>query len=425
MGRYETAAAPHAELAERIAIGLLTWSFPPALVDEVLVLTGRTEQRTRLLPARVVVYFVLALCLFPGLKYERVAELLSQGMRWGFGLPGSCPVPTAAALSRARARLGPEPLRALFAARAAQVPPAPGLLGLRVLSLDTARFEVPDSEENAAGFTRPGTPGGPPRVRVVALACDANRVVVDARIGVGGEPAVVAARPLLREAGRGDLLLAALGMVGARSWCTARANGAELLWGVPVEADFVRHATLPDGSYRSVLDGAGDCDEDGSALAVPVRVVEHTVDGRRLRLVTSLLDPVAAPADALAALFLHRWRFREALAELAAGRPDGAVPALRARSRRGVEQEVWGYLLVHQALAELLRPARDRGEPALDGAVATAAARRAAARMAAAAAVAVAGAPVAGGVPRGLGTRSLGTPVRRPAADERARRRAG
>jgi hypothetical protein len=51
-------------LTDRIAIGVLTSMFPPALVDEVLEATGRVEQRHRLLPARVVVYFTLAMCLW-------------------------------------------------------------------------------------------------------------------------------------------------------------------------------------------------------------------------------------------------------------------------------------------------------------------------------------------------------------------------
>ncbi|SCF64538.1 Insertion element 4 transposase N-terminal [Streptomyces sp. DconLS] len=49
--------------SDRIALGVLTRVFPPELVDEVVAECGRVEQRTRLLPARVVVYFVLAMCL--------------------------------------------------------------------------------------------------------------------------------------------------------------------------------------------------------------------------------------------------------------------------------------------------------------------------------------------------------------------------
>jgi hypothetical protein len=50
-------------LGDRVAIGALTSAFPPELVDRVLAECGRTERRRRLLPARMVVYYVLALAL--------------------------------------------------------------------------------------------------------------------------------------------------------------------------------------------------------------------------------------------------------------------------------------------------------------------------------------------------------------------------
>jgi hypothetical protein len=51
-------------LSDHISIGVLTRVFPPELVDRVVVEAGRGEQRHRLLPARVVVYYVLAMALF-------------------------------------------------------------------------------------------------------------------------------------------------------------------------------------------------------------------------------------------------------------------------------------------------------------------------------------------------------------------------
>ena len=51
-------------LSDHISIGLLTRVFPPDVVDRVVLEAGRTEQRQRLLPARVVVYYVLGLALF-------------------------------------------------------------------------------------------------------------------------------------------------------------------------------------------------------------------------------------------------------------------------------------------------------------------------------------------------------------------------
>ena len=47
------------QLTDRIGLGVLTRLVHRDLVDEVPAETGRTERRRRLLPARVVVYFVL------------------------------------------------------------------------------------------------------------------------------------------------------------------------------------------------------------------------------------------------------------------------------------------------------------------------------------------------------------------------------
>ena len=63
-------------------MGVLTRLIDRDLVDDVLAETGRAEQRSRLLPARVVVYYVLALCLFFGDAYEEVMRLLVDGLRF-------------------------------------------------------------------------------------------------------------------------------------------------------------------------------------------------------------------------------------------------------------------------------------------------------------------------------------------------------
>ncbi|MFE3003316.1 transposase domain-containing protein, partial [Nocardia sp. NPDC059246] len=59
-------------LTDRVGLGVLTRVVSRDLVDEVVAQTGRREQRQRLLPARVVVYFVLAMTLFFDDAYEEV-----------------------------------------------------------------------------------------------------------------------------------------------------------------------------------------------------------------------------------------------------------------------------------------------------------------------------------------------------------------
>ena len=108
-------------ITDRIALGALTHTFPPELVDQVIAQTGRVEQRRRLLPARVVVYFVLALALYSHAAYEEVMRCLVEGLgwaqpaRWGRRSWPWWHVPGASALVEARTRLGPEPLQVLFA----------------------------------------------------------------------------------------------------------------------------------------------------------------------------------------------------------------------------------------------------------------------------------------------------------------------
>lgn len=68
------------------------------------------------------------------------------------------------------------------------------------------------------------------------------------------------------------------------------------------------------------------------------------------------MDPTQAPAAELAALSHQRWEFAAALDELKTHQ-RGPKVVLRSRSPEGVEQEVWGILLVHLAIRRLLHQA--------------------------------------------------------------------
>lgn len=105
-------------MPELSGLGVLTWVYPPDLVDRVVAACGRAEQRRRLLPARLVVYFVLALALFSPAPYLEGLRHLTEGRR-DLGRWGSWRLPAKSSLSRARERLGAEPLRVLL-------PPRPG-----------------------------------------------------------------------------------------------------------------------------------------------------------------------------------------------------------------------------------------------------------------------------------------------------------
>ena len=66
MGEGARVAISGARLTDLTSVAVLTRLIDRDLVDDVLAETGRSGQRSRLLPARVVVYYVIALCLFSG-----------------------------------------------------------------------------------------------------------------------------------------------------------------------------------------------------------------------------------------------------------------------------------------------------------------------------------------------------------------------
>ncbi len=51
-------------LTDHISIGVLTRTFPKGLLDEILRSNNKVQQRTRLMPARVVMYYVIAMAAF-------------------------------------------------------------------------------------------------------------------------------------------------------------------------------------------------------------------------------------------------------------------------------------------------------------------------------------------------------------------------
>src|ERR1700712_392934 len=100
----------HDRLVDRVGLGVLTRVLPRDLIDEVIQESGRQERRRRLLPARLVVYYVLALTLFYGDAYEEVMRKLVNGLRPLRLWRDDWAVPTTGAISRARDRLCPAPL---------------------------------------------------------------------------------------------------------------------------------------------------------------------------------------------------------------------------------------------------------------------------------------------------------------------------
>jgi hypothetical protein len=330
-------------------LGELTQQVPFEMVDAVLAETRTVQRRVRDLPSRVVVYLLLAGCLFAELGYRQVWHRLVAGLD---GLP--VPAPSEAALTKARRRVGVAPLRALFDLLRGPAATLAGQVrwrGLLVCAIDGTIMSAADSRSNLSVFSkqRGGATGGSsyPMLRLLAVVACGTRTVVDAVFGPISSGETTYARDLLRSMRAGTLVLADRNF--AAGWLLAEIadTGAHLLvrsktgTGGPNLPVLRRHR---DGSYRSTFGGK-------VVRVIEAEITITTTAGTVVgvyRLITTLLDHHRHPATGLIRLYHERWEIETAYLELKSSILGGRV--LRARTPNGIDQEVHALLVTYQIL---------------------------------------------------------------------------
>jgi hypothetical protein len=358
---------------------------PREEVDAAVAVHGRQARRAGgKLPPHVVVYLTMALALFADDDYEEVVTRLSESLAaWGCWNE-AWQVPTSGGIAQARSRLGWEVMAELFDRVA--VPLADELtrgawLGpWRLMAIDGFAWDAPDTPENVEAFGRSGPQDRPsafPQARVVTLSECGSHAMVGACIGASvgpGSGEKTLAKALYRQLDEGMLLIADRNFYNFPDWCAAADTGAALLWRVKDELTPTPLESYADGSYRAVLVNPQIKGSTRARLlaavragkkilpsqARTVRVIEYEVPDREgdntgdlICLITTIVDPVAAPAAQLAAGYHERWEHETANDQLKTYlRGPGRV--LRSKKPDTVRQEIYGYLLTHYAISALI-----------------------------------------------------------------------
>lgn len=367
MARTRKALPARVDVAHLISAGVLASVCPRPLIEEVLADTGRASQRERLLPAPAVVYYVMALALWREAPLEEVLRVVCEGLQWLGGAEAGAVQASKSAISQARTRLGAEVMRQLAerVLRPVAVPGAPGAWyrGLRVMALDGSGMDVADEQANADYFGYPGASRGSsafPQARLLGLVECGTHVVTAASIAPYSHSEQAMAAKLLPAKLMPDMLvLADRNFYGFKLWRIACATGAKLAWRVKSTLKLPVEQMLPDGSYLSTV---FDSEDRQRRQGQTVRVIDYTLKGSvtpvqdSYRLVTNILDHSQAPALELAALYHERWEIEGVFDEFKTHlRANSTV--LRSKTPELVQQELWGLLLAHFAIRQLMAQA--------------------------------------------------------------------
>jgi hypothetical protein len=332
---------------------------PSAVVAEIVRRCDRQSQRRRCLPAELVAWLIVAAGLWRAEGLRNVLASLGRtvfaGLAWARRT--GC-TPSSAAIARARSRLGVRPLRrmlqrmvALWLARRAT---ALRWRGLALVALDGTTLRMPDSAANRAHFgthrtgARRRASAYPFAAMVVAL-CAVSHVVLACAVGAANTSEWVLVRQLLRKLPKRCLLLLDRGFMGYALLQDLARRGHEFVVRAKSGRRLHRRRRLGPSDHlaclhlsRAQLRGRPDL-----AASFQVRVITYRRRGfRPVTLLTSLIDPLAFPAEERVARYRDRWEVELTFDEVKTHLLARHV-SLRSKSPVLVRQEIDGVLIAH------------------------------------------------------------------------------
>jgi hypothetical protein len=368
MARTKNGLPGGARLADYLAVGYLAMNCPLEKVRAALVANGAQSKRQRGLPHDVLVYFVMAMCLYGNIAYEEVLRLVIEGLRGLFGDEElDRTTVTKGAISQARSQVGVAPFKDLYHEQVRPIGPddmaGVAYRGFRLMAIDGSSLDMPDEAGNAQHFGYPGASRGSPafpQLRFVAMAECGTHTLCYANPGPYAISEAALAGSVIDRAEASMLVMADRSFFSHDFWQRALKTGAKLLFRVKRNLRLPCEKRLSDGSYLTTL-YASDKDRRHRIHGTVVRVIEYTLNGiadaePTYRLITNWLDPLAAPAVELAALYHRRWTVEQSFDELKVHLADRQV-ALRSKRPDLVQQEFYALLLAHAAIRRLMTQA--------------------------------------------------------------------
>ncbi|MGF6920646.1 hypothetical protein OKW28_004843 [Paraburkholderia sp. 40] len=215
MARTAATIPGGARLADYLTVGYLALNCSLGQVKETLVSCGVQTRLRRDMPREVLVYFVMAMCLYPRVAYEEVFRLVIEGHTAGLAGDARTVRPPGSATPAGGGR---------------------GLCGVSRHERGWLTLDVPDEQANAQAFGYAQGGRGEaayPQIRFVALAECATHALCEVQTGgVREDSEQVLTCQLFAAFSSEMLVLADRLFYGYDMWRDAVATGAQLLWRV-------------------------------------------------------------------------------------------------------------------------------------------------------------------------------------------------
>ena len=339
----------------------------PEWIQAALIKNDRQSRRQRQLPAPFVVWFVILLGLYRRTSYENLLEKLHGGW-WSDAQWKPDKTPSTSAVTKARDRLGVEPLKDLFEQSSkSSLGQTPGLIfhGRRVFAIDGSTFKTPDSSRNRKYFGKPGVGRGEaayPQLRVVGLMDVGTHIFRDVRFGPYRVGEITLTRELLQSLESNTLVIMDRNFLAYDLlWDIHKERGADFLLRVKdrvkprcvkvlgdgdriVEIEIPRHfrRRRPDMPRKWQLREISYLPEQGKET---------------IRLFTTILDE-SVKWQEFTELYHDRWEeegaFDEIKTHLCNCTQVNRPVVFRSKTPDRVKQELYGLFIAHNAIRMIM-----------------------------------------------------------------------
>jgi len=344
-------------------------------VEDALRLAGRESVRVRLLPATLTVWLVVLMGLHRRTSYVNLLEKLDGTWwtreRWSPDKP-----PCSRAVTKARDRIGVEPVELLFRRSAAEwLTRTDGLVvrGLRVQAIDGTTMKTPDTPKNSRRFGRPGSSRGRaayPQLRIVALADVGTRIIKAARWSRYRKAEIDLARDLVSEIAPETLILLDSGLFAYDLLWGIGSRGASFLarLGAQAKPKVLRELGPGDALVEVTLRSYHRRRHRGMPRKWTLRMITYRPEGadEDIRLLTDLMPESGFTHAELADLYHDRWEDETIFDEIKTHLCDCATVnrpvVFRSKTPDRVVQELWGMLIAYNAVRKTMHEAARRKE---------------------------------------------------------------
>ncbi len=356
------------EFSDEVTLGAMDKVVSRNQITAILTKCGVAATRVKKMDMLLTVMVVIGMGLFQHISIGTVMKKIVRGVRllWG---EGGYEVAGDSAISIRRYQLGSNVLKELFKAvcRPMATPQTQGAFfeGLRLMAIDGAQQDVPDTAENIAKFGRyHGRKGDSafPKLQLVYLCECGTHAMVDVEIAACHTSERKLAIRLLRSLTAGMLVMWDCGLHSFDMLAQAQARAAHVLARLPAGAKPTVLKKLSDGSVLAYIYPT-DRGRRKAGERLLVRIITYTLidpalphAGEIHRLITTLLDPALYPVMDLICLYHDRWEIEITIDEIETHLAVVHQP-LRSLKPVGVIQELYGILIAHYIIRSIMHDA--------------------------------------------------------------------